>query len=110
MEMCVVTVCEVLSCVWRLEHLPKPQGRLHWESYDLILFQQCSHPGPGRDRLLRIYSTGSDYVSQGTQAETPCSRLPLEISWVCSQAERLLRKLTEKVSQLVFLGTNQKQV
>ena len=53
---------------------------------------------------------GSDCVSQGTQAGTPCCTLPLEISWVCSQAERLLRKQTEKVSQLVFLGTNQKQI
>lgn len=38
MEMCVVTVGEVLSCVWRLEHLPKPQeevtlGKVMTSSY-----------------------------------------------------------------------------
>lgn len=32
-------------CLETVEHLPKPQGRLHWESYDLILFQQGSRPG-----------------------------------------------------------------
>lgn len=92
-----------------VEHLPKPQGRLHWESYDLILFQQGSLPGPGRDELLRISTRGSTFVSRGTQAGT---RQPGAASrnflGLFSGREAAGKPQTESTFQLVFLGTKPK--
>lgn len=91
-NVCCNSVSSTELCLETVEHLPKPQARLHWESYDLILFQQCSRPGPGKDKLFSLSAArGSDYVSQGTQAGMPCSTPRLEISLGCCQAERLLR-------------------
>lgn len=97
-------------CLETVEHLPKPQGRLHWESYDLILFQQGSLPGPGRDELLRISTRGSTFVSRGTQAGT---RQPGAASrsflGLFSGREAAGKPQTESAFQPVFLGTKQKR-
>ena len=63
-------------CLETVEHLLKPQGRLHWERYDLILFQQSSRPGPGRDELLKISRTGVYICLPGYRGgDTPARRL-----------------------------------